>query len=216
MMSAVDLSLYAQIEEARREEERQRAAVARLLPKASDRQRSGTVYRQILVALRGRKADEAVLNHVQALATRMKAQVTLLWVITIADDGGGGLGRQWQLEAGSSGWHRKNQAEAYLPQLERRLEQAGLGVEAVVVIGTRSEADEIVGYAAEHGCDLIAMASDPQPWYLRWLGRSPASDVQRKATVPTLFVGTSSRKVSVKRAAPKANRLMVFLGGPDL
>ena len=215
-MFGMDLSSDAQIVEMRIKEERQQAEAARLLQQASDRQGSGRVYRRILVALQGREADEAVLDHVQALAAQMKAQVTLLQVIAIADDGDGGLGRQWQLEAGSSGWRRKKQAEAYLPQLERRFEQAGLGVETALVIGARSEADEIVGYAAENGCDLIAMASDPQPWFVRWLGRSQASAVRRKATVPTLFVGNGRRKVPVKRAAPKANKWMALLGEPNL
>jgi len=216
-MSGVDLRLYAQIAETRREEERRQAKVACLLQQANNHQRSGTVCRQILVALRGREADEAVLNHVQALAAQMRAGITLLWVVAVADDEGDGLGRQWQLEVGSSGWRRKNKGEAYLLQLERRFERAGVGVEAALVVSTRSEADEIVGYAAEHGCDLIAMASDPQPWYVRWLGRSQASAVQRKATVPTLFVGDGSQKrVPAKRAAPKANRWMALLGEPHL
>lgn len=215
-MSGVDLRLYAQIAETRREEGRRQAKGARLLQQANNHQRSGTVYRQILVALQGREADEAVLNHVQALAAQMKAEITLLWIVAVARDEGDGLGRQWQLEVGSNGWRRKNKGEACLPQLARRLEQAGLDVETALVIGTRSEADEVVGYAAEHGCDLIAMASDARPWYVRWLGHSQASAVQRKATVPTLFVGTGRRKVPVKRAAPKANRWMALLGEPHL
>ena len=72
----------------------------------------------------------------------------------------------------SSGWRRRRRAEAYLPQLERKLAQAGLDVETAVVVSARPEADAIVAYATEHGCDLIAMPSDPRPWYARWLGRS--------------------------------------------
>jgi nucleotide-binding universal stress UspA family protein len=211
----MDLDWHARIEEARREEERQQAAAARLLSEVTNRQRSRALYRRILVALQGRESDETVLDHVQGLAAQMQARIILLRVIGIADDGGG-LGRQWQLETGSSGWRRKKQAAAYLSELESTLGRVGLGVQTAVVIGTRSEADEIVGYAAEHGCDLIAIASDPQPWYLRWLGRSPASGVQRKATVPTLFVGTRPRKVPVRRVVPKANRWMALLGEPDL
>ena len=105
-----------------------------------------------------------MLAHVQRLAAQIKTEVTLLRVITVADDGGGGLGRQFQTETGSSGWRRKNQAETYLPQLARRLRQEGLHVETALVIGSQSEADEIVSYAAENDCDLIAMASDSRPW----------------------------------------------------
>lgn len=212
-MSGIDLYRQSQIEQARRAEERRQAEIARML--RQERGPQPVIYRRILVVLQGREADEAVLNHVQALAAQVEAQVTLLRVIPIADDGGG-LGRQWQLEAGSRGWRRKRQAEAVLPRLARRLEQAGLDVETAVVIGARAEADEIVAYAAEHGCDLIAMPSDPRPWYARWLGHSQAGAVQRKAAVPTLFVGAATHQPPARRTAPKANRWMALLGEPHL
>jgi nucleotide-binding universal stress UspA family protein len=175
------------------------------------------MYRKILIALEGKEADEAVLTHVKTLAMEIKSEVTLLRVITVADDDDPtGLARQFQLEVGSSGWRRKNRAETYLSQLERRLRQKGLRVETALVIGTRSEADEIVSYAAENDCALIAMASDSRPWYVRWISSSPTSGVQRKATVPTLFISDGTRKAPAARTAPKANTMMTVLGTPCL
>jgi nucleotide-binding universal stress UspA family protein len=174
------------------------------------------MYRRILAALEGKETDGAVAAHARALAKSMKAQVTLLRVIAVADDGGGGLGRQFQLEVGSSGWRRKNQAEVHLCRLERRLGLEGLCVEMALVIGTRSEADEIVGYAVENNCDLIAMASDSRPWYRRWIGGSPANGVYRKATVPTLFVSDGTRRVPVTHAAPETNKMMAIFGSAEL
>jgi nucleotide-binding universal stress UspA family protein len=174
------------------------------------------MYRRILAALEGKESDETVVAHARRLAAQMDAQVTLLRVIAVADDGGGGLGRQFQLEVGSSGWRRKNQAEADLSRLERRLGLGGLYVETVLVIGTRSEADEIVSYAAESNCDLITMASDSRPWHRRWIGGSPANGVYRKATVPTLFVSDGTRKAPVAQAAPEANTMMAIFGSADL
>ena len=170
------------------------------------------MYQKILIALEGKETDEAVLAHIKRLAAQIKSEVTLLRVITVADDGDHGWGRQFQVEVGSSGWRRKNQAETYLPQLERRLRQEGLHVETALVIGSRSEADEIVSWAAENGCDLIAMASDSRPWYRRWIGGSPANGVQRKATVPTLFISDGTRTAPVARTAPKANTMMAIFG----
>jgi nucleotide-binding universal stress UspA family protein len=170
------------------------------------------MYGKILIALGGKETDEAVVTHVTRLAAQTNAEVTLLRVITVADDGGDGMGYQWQLEVGSSGWRRKNQAERCLSQLERRLRRKGLGVEMALVIGTRSEADEIVSWAAENNCDLIAMASDSRPWYARWISGSPAGGVQRKATVPTLFISDGTRTAPVARTAPKANAMMAVLG----
>jgi nucleotide-binding universal stress UspA family protein len=175
------------------------------------------MYRKILIALEGKETDEAVLDHVQTLAAQMRAEVTLLRVITVADDDDPtGLARQFQLEVGSSGWRRKNRAEAYLSQLERRLRQEGMRVETALVIGSRSEADEIVSYAAENGCDLITIASDSRPWHVRWISPGPVDDVQRKATVPTLFVSNGDRKVPITRTAPKLHPLMALLGQPEL
>jgi nucleotide-binding universal stress UspA family protein len=171
------------------------------------------MYQRILIALEGKETDEAVVAHVQRLAAQMNAEVIMLRVITVADDDDGtGLARQWQLEVGSSGWRRKNQAETCLSRLERRLRQEGLRVESALVIGSRSEADEIVSYAAENNCDLIAMASDSRPWYKRWISGSSASDVQRKATVPALFISDGTRTAPVARTAPKANTMMAIFG----
>jgi nucleotide-binding universal stress UspA family protein len=174
------------------------------------------MYQKILAALEGRESDEAVVAHARRLAAQMNARVTLLRVIAVADDGGGGLGRQFQLEIGSSGWRRKNQAEVDLSKLERRLGLEGLCVETALVIGTRSEADEIVGYAAENNCDLITMASDSRPWYRRWIGGSPATGVYHKATVPTLFVSDGNRRAPVTHAALETNMMMTIFGSADL
>jgi nucleotide-binding universal stress UspA family protein len=174
------------------------------------------MYQRILAALEGKESDEAVVVHIRRLAAQMNAKVTLLRVIAVADDGGGGLGRQFQLETGSSGWRRKNHAEADLSKLERRLGLTGLSVETALVVGTRSEADEIVRYAAENNCDLIAMASDSRPWYRRWIGGSSANGVYLKATVPTLFISDGTRRVPVTHAAPAANTMMAIFGSADL
>ena len=174
------------------------------------------MYQRILIVLEGRGTDEAVLAHARALAAQMGAQVTLLRVIAVADDGGGGLGKQFQLEVGSSGWRRRNEAEAYLSESERWLQQRGLPVETALVIGTRSEGEEIVGYAAEKGADLIVMASDSRPWYRRLLRSAQDDDVLRRATVPTLFVHDGRREAPARRAAPEAHPMMAVLGSAEL
>ena len=174
------------------------------------------MYQRILIVLEGRGTDEAVLAHARELAAQMGAQVTLLRVIAVADDGGGGLGKQFQLEVGSSGWRRRNEAEAYLSESERQLQQRGLPVETALVIGTRSEGEEIVGYAAENGADLIVMASDSRPWYRRLLRSAQDDDVLRRATVPTLFVNDGRREAPARRAAPEAHPMMAVLGSAEL
>jgi nucleotide-binding universal stress UspA family protein len=174
------------------------------------------VIRRILIALTGRDADEAVLAHAPQLAAQIGASITLLQVIPIADDGGESLGRQFQIETGSSGWRRKNRADELLPRLAAQLQREGLQVETAVVVSILSEADAIVRYAAEHGHDLIAMACDDRPWFRRWISGSPGDTVMRKATVPTLLVGNEARQVPAARTAPQEHPVMALFGSASL
>jgi nucleotide-binding universal stress UspA family protein len=174
------------------------------------------MYRKILIALEGQETDEAVVAHVATLATRMRAEVTLLRVITVANDEAGGLGIQFQTEIGSSGWRRMNDAKQSLPELARRLSELGVPVGTAIVIGTRSEADEIIRFAARNGHDLVVMACDARPWYKRWLGGSPAAEVMRKATVPALFVSDRKRRISEERTPPQPHQVMEVLGSARL
>jgi len=174
------------------------------------------MYRRILVALGGRESDEALLAHVRRLATQTGAELTLLRVIEVAEGGGGGFGKQFQLEIGSSGWRRTNEAETYLSGLLDKLGRTGLSLRKALVVSTRSEGDEIVSYAADGGFDLIAMAADTRPWYKRLLCSAQEDDVLRKANVPTLFLGDSNRRVPVTRTAARANPMMAVLGSAEL
>ncbi len=174
------------------------------------------MYRRILVALGGRETDEALLDHIRQLAMQTGAELTLMRVIAVAEGGGGGFGKQFQLEIGSSGWRRKNEADTYLFRLEEQLGRTGLSIRKALVISTRSEGDEIVSYAADGGYDLIAMAADSRPWYKRLFCSAQDDDVLRKANVPTLFLGDSSRRAPVTRTAPRANPMMAVLGSAEL
>jgi nucleotide-binding universal stress UspA family protein len=175
------------------------------------------MYKQILIALEGKPFDEAAIAHASALARQFSAKITLLRVITVTADGSGGLGKQFQTETGSSGWRRKNQAEAMLAKLEKRLRLNGLFVEIALIVGDRNDADEIVAFSSKVGCDLIVMAADGRPWWQRALFGCPADGVHRKASVPTLFVsdGTRRARVTMREIAP-VNTIMETFGTPCL
>jgi nucleotide-binding universal stress UspA family protein len=174
------------------------------------------MYHRLLVALEGNDRDPAVVRHAQRLAAHTGAQLTLLRVVAVADDGGGGLGLQFQTEVGSNGWRRRQAAQTALAHLERELAQAGPAVDTALLVSPRPEGEAIVAYAAEHGCDLIIMARDPRPWLQRCLRRAHDDDVLRKATVPTLFVGAPAQRAPVPRPAPQAHPLLAILGGGEL
>lgn len=171
------------------------------------------MYRHILIALEGKPTDEAAIAHATDLAARLTAKITLLQIITVAADGPGGLGKQFQIEPGSGGWRRKKQAEGMLASLEKRLKLNGLFVETALIVGDRSEADEIVTYADESKADLLVMAADGRSWWRRALFGCPADGVQRKATIPTLFVSDGTRRARVaRREKAPVNEMMAALG----
>ncbi|MFC2046338.1 universal stress protein [Chloroflexota bacterium] len=174
------------------------------------------MYRRILVVLQEKEIDEAVVGHVWRLATLHRARVTLLRVVALADDGVQVLDRRSPTETGSRGRGRGGRAGAYLARLERRLHLQGFCVKTALVAGTQSEADEIVRFANENGFDLIAMFADSRPWYLRLLGGNPASGVQHKSTVPTLFIHDGSQRVKAAPRLPWANTMMAVLGSASL
>lgn len=175
------------------------------------------MYKHILIALEGKPSDEAAISHASALASHTSAKITLLWVITVAADGSGSLGKQFQTEVGSSGWRLKNQAEATLAKLEKRLRLNGLFVETALIVGDRSDADEIVAFSNKVGCDLIVMAADGRPWWQRALFGCSADGVHRKASAPTLFVSDGTRRVRVAmRESAPINAIMEAFGTPCL
>lgn len=175
------------------------------------------MYQHILIALEGKSTDEAVIAHTTNLAQKIGARVTLLQVITVAADGPGGLGKQFQTELGSRGWQRKQRAVETLAKLEKRLQLEGLIVKTALVIGDRGEADEIVAFADEGNYDLIVMAADGRPRWQRALFGGPADGVHHNATVPTLFVSDGTRRARViTREAPPVNTVMAALGSPSI
>ena len=175
------------------------------------------MYKKILIPLEGKPTDEAAVNHAMTLAREVSARVTLLWVVAIAADGPTGLGKQFQIEEGSSGWHRRMKGEAILENLQRRLQMSGLHVETALIIGDRSIADEIVAFAEEGKFDLIIMAADGRPWWRRALFGCPADGVQHKASMPAMFVGDGTRRQKVvTRQKVEFNQTMAILGSPQL
>ncbi|HET7011910.1 MAG TPA: universal stress protein [Anaerolineales bacterium] len=164
------------------------------------------MYRQILLALEGKPTDEAAFAHAVDLAQRFSSRLTLLQVVAIAADEGDGMVRNLQLEPGASGWRRINRALANLAAYRERLRKSGLEIETGLVVGERSEADEVVDFVQAGRYDLIVLASDGRSWWRRAISGSLADGVHRKATVPTLLVSDGTRRQRIrKRQRPAWN-----------
>ena len=135
----------------------------------------------ILVPLDGSSLAECVLPHVAAVGRPFDAQITLARVVE-RDDSGEGGGTidplSWQM--------RKSEAEAYLDQVEKRLQEIGLPVTSALLEGKAAE--RIIEYAHSHDVDLIVLSSHGRSGLSPWNINSVVQKVILRAYVPTLIV----------------------------
>jgi nucleotide-binding universal stress UspA family protein len=145
------------------------------------------MYRKILVPLDGTKNDEVVLEHVRRLAKDRGSAVVLIQLYRVVKDTDPFM-QSIQMEAGSAGFRAKEKAEAYLPELERSFAQDGIEVSSAFLVAEGPEADEIVRYAQENHCDLIALTNQAQTGLGRWFFSNIEEKVKRRSSLPVLLV----------------------------
>jgi nucleotide-binding universal stress UspA family protein len=144
------------------------------------------VYKKILVPLDGSDLAEKVLPHAVALAKDSRAEVTLLTVVQLS------LGfTAAKLEAiPEAAAERKTalRAEAltYLEKIQRDLKEQGVRARPVALDG--DVAAQIIAYAEQEGCDLVAMATHGRSGIDRFVMGSIAEKVVRHTTKPVLLI----------------------------
>jgi nucleotide-binding universal stress UspA family protein len=151
------------------------------------------MYKRILVPLDGTENDQAVLDHVGALAKATGASVHLLWLhrgVKSEDP----FFRAVQMEEGSKGHLAKEKAGSYLPQAERGLRDRGVRVSSEFRTVYGPEAQEMVTYGEESGCDLIVLFNHGRSGLGRWFFSNLEEKVKRRAAVPVLLVPAQSHK----------------------
>ena len=137
------------------------------------------MYRRILVPLEHSPADEAILVHVRALASRLGSSVVLLHV---AD---GWVARNIkELDLRESEEMREDRA--YLETVCARLQAEGLDADAVLAAG--EPAKEIAAAAEREGCDLIAMATHGHRLLGDVVKGSTATALRHATKIPILMV----------------------------
>jgi nucleotide-binding universal stress UspA family protein len=141
------------------------------------------MFEKILVPLDGSELAATILPQVEDLAKSQKSEITLLTVSNIP-------GTAIMAEAGAAiidpilRW-RKSTAEEYLTETTKTLTARGLKVSWVYLEGV--PAREIIRYADEARCDLIAMATHGRG-EVAWVLGSVAEQVVSHATVPVLLM----------------------------
>jgi len=149
------------------------------------------MYEKILVALDGSKTAETVLPNVVRLARESKAKVVLFTVdAPVTDAGARKPDRRAAGNAPVTLERPDVQMKAYMDSVASML--AGVGVEASTVMATGEAAEEILTYAADNACDLIAMSTRGHSALKRGLMGSVTDKVVRESNVPVLAVGPKS------------------------
>lgn len=141
------------------------------------------MFEKILVPLDGSPLAATILPEVEDLAKSQKSEITLLTVSNVPNPA-------ILAEAGSAvidpilRW-RKKTAEEYLKETTKTLTAKGLKVCWAYREG--APAMEVLRYADEYRCDLIAMATHGRG-EIAWLLGSVAEQVVSHATVPVLLM----------------------------
>jgi manganese transport protein len=137
------------------------------------------MYRKILVALENSKADLSLLPHVQELAKWAHAQLLLLHV---AD---GWAARNFTKLQLAESEEMKSDRD-YLERTAAQLRSAGLQVS--IQLGMGDPPTEILKFAANEGCDLIAMTSHGHRLLGDIVFGSTIHKVRHETTIPILLV----------------------------
>jgi universal stress protein A len=131
------------------------------------------VYRKILVAMDCSPVDDAIVDHVSALALQNKAQVYLLHVVhshTLDQDRA-----------------LREQAEASLKSHREILHARG--IEARIVIRSGEPDTEILKEIEGKGYDLVAMATHGHTFIGKILFGSVSRTLKHKISIPLLLMG---------------------------
>jgi nucleotide-binding universal stress UspA family protein len=150
---------------------------------------------KLLVTLDESKESETVLPHIESLASKLNAMVTLLHVVVppyhiypisggIGYYGGEGIVKVPYSDAEVK--PLKERAREYLQKVSDKLKDKGIRTNLEVRTG--SAADEIIEAAQELGIDLVAMATHGESGLSRWEYGSIADKVLRAGSTPLLLV----------------------------
>ena len=156
------------------------------------------MYSHVLVALAGSPLAEQILPHVEALASRFGATVTLFRAVTppsaimagsasgVEPVAPGILDPTPLVEA------EREEATAYLEAIAARLRQGGLNVRCETMLGSAGSA--LIEQAAAAGADLIAMTTHGRGGLGRLVFGSVADEVLRHSACPILLVRASDHE----------------------
>lgn len=152
------------------------------------------MYSKILVALDGSAFAEQALPHAEQIARACAAAISLVSVAPLLEDQALAVVdlypvyvyRDYLVDQEQEMQRVQSELEAYLARVAQRLRSAGHSVDTAVRFG--QPAEEIIAYAEEAGCDLIAMSTHGRSGLGRWVYGSVADKVLRGSQIPVLLI----------------------------
>ena len=137
------------------------------------------MYKRILVTLDHSAADEAILKHIEGLHAFVSSEVVLLHV---ADGWAARYHNDLQLKDSEE----IQQDKAYLQTVALRLQNQGIATSYHLAMG--EPADEIIKFAKEHQCDLIAMSTHGHRFLADLIHGATATKVRHQVDIPVLLL----------------------------
>ncbi len=148
------------------------------------------MYKKMLVPVDGSLRSEVVVPHAAETAKALGCSVRLMTVVDLSKSKGNGnrVSDDDDDEVTSLAWVESQieEAESHLRPVAERFEDQGLSPEMEVRFGTPG--DEILKAAAEHGSDIIAMATRSRRGVSRLMFGSVADHVLKESHIPVLLI----------------------------
>jgi nucleotide-binding universal stress UspA family protein len=146
---------------------------------------------KVLVPLDGSTESEAVIPHVEELASKLDGEVVLLHVAAPAYPVYVMPAEPVPMPFSEEDMELvRSKAQGYLEKVGSKLIGKGIKTQSEVVFG--SAADEIIKLAEEIGADLVAMSTHGRSGISRWAFGSTADRILQAGSTPVLLVRASS------------------------
>ncbi len=135
------------------------------------------MYNTILLALDASSTDRPIIEHMKQLAGILHSRIVLLHVAT---------GASAQFHGADAVGEEIDESQAYLNGVKAEFEAAG--IPAATEMGYGEPAREIVKWANEKNCDLVAMGTHGHKLLADLLLGTTASRVQHNLSIPVLLL----------------------------
>src|SRR5512143_982776 len=139
------------------------------------------MFNSILLPLDRSELAECVLPHAFAVARAFGSQVTLLNVMDVPREA------RWRNAMDPLNWQiRKAEANAYLHEVDLRLQAAGLLTETHILEGVAAE--QVIGFSDTYAPHLIILSSHGQSGLSEWGVSSVVHKIAQRARTSVMIV----------------------------